>query len=272
MYVEEVISMDMKKIICNALIFSLILFSSCENKTSVVSNSNKETPEVTVKTDVKTVTSDSNKKSEAITIVIDPGHANRSNLSEEQIAPGSSEMKIKDGGGAQGIVTHTPEYDVNMKVSLKLKKILEDTGYRVVMTKSDNSVSLGNIERAEVGNREGASLVIRIHADSSENSSVNGASVLIPEKINSNTRAIGDESLKYGEIVLNSLINEVGMKNDGLVFRKDLTGFNWSKVPVILVEMGFLSNAKEDKLLSSDEYQNKIAAALANGIKTAVPI
>jgi N-acetylmuramoyl-L-alanine amidase len=49
-----------------------------------------------------------------------------------------------------------------------------------------------------------------------------------------------------------------------------MTGFNWSRIPVILVEMGFLSNKEEDKLLSSQEYQDKIANALAEGIFAAV--
>jgi N-acetylmuramoyl-L-alanine amidase len=57
-------------------------------------------------------------------IVIDPGHANRSNLETEQNAPGSSGMKIKDGGGTQGIVTKTPEYLINMNISLKLRDLL----------------------------------------------------------------------------------------------------------------------------------------------------
>ncbi|MGM9933770.1 MAG: N-acetylmuramoyl-L-alanine amidase, partial [Clostridium sp.] len=46
----------------------------------------------------------------------------------------------------------------------------------------------------------------------------------------------------------------------------DMTGFNWSKVPVILVEMGFMSNPEEDKLLSDEGYQNKLAQGLCNGI------
>lgn len=45
-----------------------------------------------------------------------------------------------------------------------------------------------------------------------------------------------------------------------------MTGFNWSKVPVILVEMGFMSNPNEDKLLSQDTYQDKLAQGLCNGI------
>lgn len=203
-------------------------------------------------------------------IVIDPGHADRSNLEKEPLAPGSSEMKIKDGGGAEGVVTKTPEYSVNMSVSMKLKALLESEGYTVKMTKTKISESLGNVERAEIGNRENADLVIRIHADSSDISKVSGASMLVPEPINENTRNISEKSMYYGKTILNTLVNEVGMNNRGIVQRNDMTGFNWSKVPVVLVEMGFLSNAQEDKLLYSDEYQNKLAQGLCHGIKAAV--
>lgn len=203
-------------------------------------------------------------------IVIDPGHADRSNLEKEPLAPGSSEMKIKDGGGAEGVVTKTPEYSVNMSVSMKLKALLESEGYIVKMTKTKSSESLGNVERAEVGNKENADLVIRIHADSSDSSKVSGASMLVPEPINENTRSINEKSMYYGKTILNTLVSEVGMNNRGVVQRNDMTGFNWSKVPVVLVEMGFLSNAQEDKLLCSDEYQNKLAQGLYDGIKAAV--
>ncbi|EET84582.1 cell wall hydrolase/autolysin [Clostridium carboxidivorans P7] len=203
-------------------------------------------------------------------IVIDPGHADRSNLEKEPLSPGSSEMKIKDGGGAEGVATKTPEYSVNMSVSMKLKALLESEGYTVKMTKTKSSESLGNVERAEVGNKENADLVIRIHADSSDSSKVSGASMLVPEPINENTRNINEKSMYYGKTILNTLVSEVGMNNRGVVQRNDMTGFNWSKVPVVLVEMGFLSNPQEDKLLCSDEYQNKLAQGLCHGIKAAV--
>lgn len=203
-------------------------------------------------------------------IVIDPGHANRSNLEKEPLAPGSTTMKIKDGGGAQGVATGTPEYRVNMNVSLKLKALLQNYGYTVVMTKTQDSQSLGNVDRANVGNNANADLVIRIHADSSTSTSAKGASMLVPSPINDNTKSIYAASKSYGKTVLNTLIQEVGMQNRGVTEHSDMTGFNWSKVPVILVEMGFLSNPNEDKLLSSDTYENKIARALADGIITAL--
>lgn len=203
-------------------------------------------------------------------VVIDPGHANRSNLEKEPIAPNSSEMKIKDGGGAEGVVSKTPEYLVNMKVSVKLKALLEEKGYIVKMTKVDNSASLGNVERAEIANKENAALAIRIHADSNDSSSVKGASMLVPASINENTKTIHDKSFSYGKTILDTLVSEVGMKNRGVVERDDMTGFNWSKVPVVLIEMGFLSNEEEDKLLNTDDYQNKVAKALADGVDLAL--
>lgn len=209
-------------------------------------------------------------KSTGKVIVIDPGHANRANLNMEANAPGSSVMKIEDGGGAAGITSKTPEYLINMKVSLQLRDLLQEKGYTVVMTKTDNSVSLGNIQRAEIGNNAKAALVLRIHADSSENTTVSGASMLVPLPVNEGTQAIIDESYRCGRIVLNSLTSEVGMKNRGLAPHRDMTGFNWSKVPVILVEMGFLSNPDEDKKLSDANYQVKLAKALADGVAEAV--
>lgn len=198
-------------------------------------------------------------------IVIDPGHAAHSNLEKEEQSPGSGIMKIKDGGGAQGNTTGTPEYVVNMNVAVKLKDLLEAENYTVIMTKNSNDVSLGNIERAEVGNENNASLVIRIHCDSADNSNAHGASILVPSRTGY-AESICDVSRQYGEIVLNSLVETVHMNNRGISVRDDMTGFNWSKVPVILVEMGFMSNPEEDKLLSEESYQNKLAQGLYNGI------
>jgi len=48
--------------------------------------------------------------------------------------------------------------------------------------------------------------------------------------------------------------------------REDLTGFNWSKVPTLLVEMGFMSNPEEDNLLSKPEHQEKLAKTISKGL------
>ncbi|WP_298840692.1 N-acetylmuramoyl-L-alanine amidase family protein [Clostridium sp.] len=216
-----------------------------------------------------------NKKKEALkknlakVVVIDPGHASITSKVLEREAPDSIKTKIKEPGGAQGINTRTPEYVVNMAVAVRLKALLVKKGYNVKMTKTQNSQMLGNIARAEVGNNAKANLVIRIHADSNDDSSVNGASMLVPTDTK-NTDPIYKLSKQYGQVVFRSLIKDVGMNDRGVVERDDMTGFNWSKVPVILVEMGFLSNRSEDQMLSTGAYQDKLAKGLADGIEAAL--
>lgn len=200
-------------------------------------------------------------------IVIDPGHGGGSNLEKEPIAPGSSEMKIKDGGGAEGISTNTPEYKINMRVALALKDRLQQLGYKVIMTKEEENLSLGNVDRANIANDAKADLAIRLHCDSSDSGSAKGASMLVPKGTNENTKAIAKQSENYGKTILNNYCNYVGVNNRGLIYSGDMTGFNWSKVPVVLIEMGFLSNKDEDNFLSSKEFPQKAAEGIALGIR-----
>lgn len=204
-------------------------------------------------------------------VVIDPGHSSKGNKEMEKQSPDSDVMKIKDPGGAQGISTGTPEYVVAMSVSLKLKNLLEQHNVKVIMTKTQDYESPGNIERAEVGNANNADLSIRIHCDSADAKSARGASMLIPAPIGY-AKNISVISNQYGQIILKNLVSTAGMNNRGVFERNDLTGFNWSKVPVVLVEMGFMSNPEEDKFLNNDNYQNKIAEGLCNGIIEALKI
>lgn len=202
-------------------------------------------------------------------VVIDPGHSSNGNKGMELQSPDSDIMKIKDPGGAEGVYTKTPEYVVAMGVSLKLKTLLEQNNITVIMTKTQDSESPGNIERAETGNVNNADLAIRIHCDSADSKSAKGASILTPAPIGY-AKNISDISKKYSQVILNNLVSTVGMNNRGVIERSDLTGFNWSKVPVVLVEMGFMSNPEEDKLLNDDNYQNKLAQGLYNGIVEAL--
>ena len=202
-------------------------------------------------------------------VVIDPGHSSNGNKEMEKQSPDSDIMKIKDPGGAQGIFTGTPEYVVAMSVALKLKYLLEQQNITVIMTKTQNAESPGNIERAEIGNINNADLAIRIHCDSADAQSARGASMLTPAPIGY-AKNISGISKKYGQVILSNLVSTAGMNNRGVVERNDLTGFNWSKVPVVLVEMGFMSNQEEDKLLNDDSYQNKLSQGLCNGIVEAL--
>lgn len=241
-----------------------------ENKTVEEDKDEKATSEDTSKAEIEL---ENKAKEEPVVnkkiVVIDPGHSSNGNKGMEKQSPDSDVIKIKDPGGAQGISTNVPEYVVAMSVSLKLKNLLEQNNITVIMTKTQDAESPGNIERAETGNVNNADLSIRIHCDSADSQSARGASMLTPAPIGyaQNISAI---SKKYGRVVLNNLVSTAGMNNRGVVERSDLTGFNWSKVPVILVEMGFMSNQEEDRLLNDDNYQNKLSQGLCNGIVEAL--
>jgi N-acetylmuramoyl-L-alanine amidase len=202
-------------------------------------------------------------------IVIDAGHGGKSTSATEPVSPGSSTMKAKNVSGATGEWTKTPEAVITLKVAQKLRDNLSSKGYTVIMTRNSSSETISNIERAEIGNENNAALAIRIHADSADSSSAKGASMLVPGEVGY-AKDIYQISQAYGKTIFNTLLKEVGMKSRGIVTRTDLTGFNWSKVPAVLIEMGFLSNEEEDRLLSTDAYQDKIAIGLADGIDAAL--
>ena len=121
------------------------------------------------------------------------------------------------------------------------------------------------LQLINIANDNNADLMIRIHSDSSVNPDVHGASMLVPGDVGYASDIV-DISNEYGKIILDTLVSEVGMSNRGVITRTDQTGFNWSKIPIMTVEMGFMSNPDEDQLLSTTEYQEKLANALYLGI------
>lgn len=71
---------------------------------------------------------------------------------------------------------------------------------------------------------------------------------------------------RYKEPLPLAVIEAAGAKNNGIVQRSDLTGFNFAEVPTILIEMGFLSNPDEDARMETEEYRDKLAQGICNGI------
>lgn len=272
----------MKLFLILGLCISTFLFIGCSNSNkNIKNNKNLYKPEINANDNsIKNITNnkqneDNKKENNKInnevkklnkTIVIDPGHSSSANLDMEPISPSSDVLKIKDGGGAIGVYTNIPEYSTCMSISLLLKDALVKSGFDVVMTKENNDISLGNVERAEIGNNANANLVVRIHADSVESPDAEGASILVPSPLNENTAAIADVSTSYANIIINNYCSKLNLYNRGVIIRDDMTGFNWSKVPVVILEMGFISNPNEDAFLSNTGNHSTIANIIAESI------
>lgn len=199
-------------------------------------------------------------------ICIDAGHQAKGNYEKEPIAPSSDVMKEKTSAGTAGVATGTPEYKVNLAVSLKLRDALEAHGAKVIMTRGTDDVDMGNVERAQIANSSGADISVRIHADGSNNRQIKGMLVLCPGDKYVNDSQLLMKSRIAAQRVLDGMVAATGAISRGIMVRDDMTGFNWSTVPVILVEMGMMTNDEEDRLLNTPEYQDKIVKGIMDGL------
>ncbi len=197
-------------------------------------------------------------------IVVDPGHGVTSFSKKEYIAPDSKEMKPAYVSGTRGI--NQTEEQLNLSVAFKLKEALEKHGAEVYMTREVHECEVSNIDRAVFANELNANISVKLHADGNNNSGVHGVSVLVPGNTYIKNEYLIQESRRAGELVLDEFVKATGAKNRGISVRNDMTGFNWSKVPVILVEMGFMTNPMEDALMEAEEYQYKMVDGIVNGL------
>lgn len=169
-------------------------------------------------------------------IVLDPGH-------------GGSDPGAIGPNGLQ-------EKDVVLSVGLKLKNLLESRGVTVVMTRTTD-VYLTLQQRTQISNNSGANYFLSIHANSFSNPASNGT-----ETYSYNSTGMGAEVAKS---IQNELVNAIGLTNRG--FKTDnFYVIKYNNIPSALVELAFISNPKEETLLSSDAFQNKCAEAIATAI------
>lgn len=205
-------------------------------------------------------------KTNGYTVVIDAGHQKKANTALEPIGPGASTKKMKVTGGATGTATGQAEYKLNLKVAKLLQKELKSRGYKVIMVRTSHNVNMSNSERAKIANKANADVFIRIHANADSSSSANGALTISPTKDNPYCKSIYKKSKQLSEAVLKEFCKSTGVKNRGVMYTDSMSGINWCKVPVTIIEMGFLSNASEDKKMATSSYQKKMATGMANGI------
>lgn len=201
-------------------------------------------------------------------IGIDPGHQSESvDMSAlEPNGPGSSEMKAKCTSGTQGTYSGVPEYQLNLEVSLQLKDELEQRGYQVVMTRTDNETAISNMERAQYAASQGAEIYVRIHANGDDSHTASGALTMSPSQNNPYIPQLFEQSDRLSRCIIDSYCAATGFQNLGIQYTDTMTGINWSTVPVTILEMGFMTSQNDDLKMNDTEFQKTMVQGIANGI------
>ena len=199
------------------------------------------------------------------TVCIDPGHSSVIAPGYVPLGPGSSEQKLADASGTYGRWSGLKEYELTMIVSNKLKTELESRGYEVIMTRYDNNTPVDCVTRAEIANK-GADIMVRIHADALSSSSANGAVAICISSSNPWNPQTYSGSRLLADCLIGRYCSTTGIRNRGVSEQNDMTGNNWSKVPCVLFEMGFMTNQSDDLNMADASFQTKMVKGLADGI------
>ena len=206
--------------------------------------SNKEKQALTVET---TSTPASNK-----TIVIDAGH-------------GTPDEGAESSNG-------TTEAEINLKIALKVQNLLEQTGSTVILTRSnENEIydlesstirekKISDIKnRVKIGNESSADIFVSIHLNKIPEQQYYGWQCFYNTK-NEKSKILAEQIQENLNDAIQKENKRIAMKLDTVYIMKKV------EIPISIVECGFLSNPEEEKQLQEDEYQNRLAWGIYNGI------
>ena len=191
--------------------------------------------------------------------------------------PASGKTIVIDAGhgvpdeGAQSS-NGTTEAETNLKIALKLQNLLEQSGCTVILTRSDENAiydidsktlkqkKISDIKnRVKIGNESSADIFVSIHLNKIPQSQYDGWQTFYKEG--------SEDGARLAKTIQENLNKTIQQENNRIAKTIDkIYIIKHVEIPTTIVECGFLSNPDEEKLLLEDEYQNKLAWGIYNGI------
>lgn len=241
---------------CIIIIFMIIIFTLVLLvKRGLIKEKNFMAPDTEDLGEKEDLDNKDQAEDKGIIIVVDPGHGGRD--------PG----KV----GVNGIL----EKDINLSIALKLRSHLEDNGYRVIMTREDDSGLYNEGDsnkkvtdlkkRVDIVNNSGAILAISIHQNSFSDSSCKGAQVFY--------YGTSSESEIFANVIQEQI--KITLQPDNKRLAKADTSYYMlknTKCPIVIVECGFLTNHEEANMLTEEDYQEKMSHAIYLGLDTYIKL
>ena len=191
--------------------------------------------------------------------------------------PVSNKVIVVDAGHGEpdgGAVSSNgiSEAEINLKIALKLQNLLEQSGATVILTRSDENgiydlyketlkqKKVSDIKnRVKIGNSSSADIFVSIHLNKIPQQQYSGWQTFFKKDCENGKKLATaiQENLKQAVQKEN---DRVPMKIDNVYIVKNV------EIPLTIVECGFLSNTEEEKQLQDDNYQNRLAWGIYNGI------
>lgn len=177
-------------------------------------------------------------------IVIDAGHGGR--------APGTT-----------GPITKVREKDLSLNVALKLEKKLKNMGFKTLMTR-DSDEYVGLYDRTDMANENNADAFVSIHFNAHPSSAIAGIQTLYCPSYESDVK--NSDNYPFAETIHEALLEGLKRKDMDIIRRPDLVVTRETAMVSALVELGFVTNPQEERIIITDEYHEKAAEAIASGL------
>ena len=201
-------------------------------------------------------------------VCLDPAHQNSKMdmNAEEPMGPGAEIPKVRETTDLKGVSTNIYEYELALDVSMKVRELLESRGYTVIMTRTDYETAKLNMDRAKMAGDEGAEIFVQLCANADILGQQSGAQALCPSSTNPYVANLSEASGKLSACILNTYCEATGFANLGVQNGDNMTGINWSTVPVTILQMGFMTSENDDNRMADVEFQEIMAKGIADGI------